>query len=303
MELHTCLWNDVAAFDFAEADLKDIGQKFPILKVRSHSSESDFLCNAAAANILLTWDFPQDWYRHCANLELIITPAAGKDWIEPDPTGKVAVIHGTFHGNILAESLLSAILFMNHRMPSMIQNFSDRKWQRDLQTRSKLLSDQTVLIIGFGHIGQACAHLIESTGARVIGVNRSGQAKRDAEVHRVDQLAHLLPMADHVVLLLPETKETDGFMNTERLLACKQGVNLYNFGRGNALRSDDLLAAWTHIGGAFLDVTDVEPLPMSSPLWQLDNIMITPHSSCIYQNYKTQFVDETCRHLSKHLSR
>jgi D-2-hydroxyacid dehydrogenase (NADP+) len=296
MELHTCLWNDIPAFDFSSADIEALRKLTPDLKIKQHTTAESFLSEAATADLLLTWYFMADWYPSCPNLKMILTPAAGSEWVEQDPSGVVPLIHGTFHGEVMSESLLSAILFMNHRMPSMVDNFINKGWQRTSQTQSRLLSNQQVLIIGYGSIAEGCANLISATGAEVIGVNRKGapntKANPQVKVYPVNQLDELLPQADHVVLLLPANNDTNALMNTERLLKCKPGAYLYNFGRGNALTDEHLLAAWHHLGGAFLDVTEIEPLPVDSPLWELDNIMITPHSSCIYQDYKSLFIQQ-----------
>jgi len=97
-------------------------------------------------------------------LDLILTPAAGNDWIEPDPKGRVELLHGSFRGPILAESLLQTILFMNQQMPRMLTNFENHSWNTNIQTESRLLSQQTVLIIGFGNIGSYCAVRIKDLG-------------------------------------------------------------------------------------------------------------------------------------------
>ncbi|MBT4162008.1 MAG: D-2-hydroxyacid dehydrogenase [Gammaproteobacteria bacterium] len=302
MELHSCLWNDVSAFDFSAKDLSAFTDHFPDMTIRVHRDEASFLSSAKNARFVLTWDFPVDWYAHCPNLELIFTPAAGADWVEPDPDGRVHLVHGTFHGDVLAESLLHAILHMNHSIPAMIDNFRKREWDRNLQQDSRLLRSQTVLIIGLGNIGQRCAEMIGVTGARVIGVRKSPtKAEGDIETHGIDALPELLPQADHIVLLLPGEDDTDRFMSPERLSRCKRGAFIYNFGRGNALYSDDLIEYWDIFAGAFLDVTDEEPLSPDSPLWQLNNIVITPHSSCIYDDYRQLFVAETLEKLKDYL--
>ncbi len=300
MNIHTCLWNEVDAFDFDPDDFEPLSDKLPNSSLSIHKDEASFLANADKAEVVLTWDFPEAWYQHCPNLQIVLTPAAGDDWIEPDPSGSVKVIHGSFHGQILAESLLHAILFMNHAIPDMIRNFQERNWDRNLQKDCRLLSGQTVLIIGMGNIGQQCARLIEATGAKVIGVRRKST---DKDTFTVDDLDRLLPEADHVVLLLPGSTDTDRLLSPERIRLCRQGVFLYNFGRGNALLSKDVIDTADHIGGAFLDVTDEEPLPTDSPLWQLSNVMITPHSSCVYDEYKSLFIAEAVDHLVQYKSR
>ncbi len=300
MELHTCLWSDVAAFDFASDDFHALQQAFPSLNLVIHHDADSFLAVADTVECLLTWEFPESWYASCPNLELIMTPAAGRDWIAPDPNEKVDVIHGTFHGEMMAESALSALLYMNHQMPLMLQNHADRAWDRNLQQHSRLLSNQCVVIIGFGSIGQAFGRLIGTTGAEVIGVRRSNPCEVDGmQVRTVEDLPEILPSADHVILVLPGDSSTDNFLTTDLIQLCKPGVYLYNFGRGNALTTDTVLEVAGDIGGAFLDVTDVEPLPSESQLWQLPNVMITPHSSCIYQEYKANFVAEVISHLSE----
>lgn len=300
MNIHTCLWNDVTAFDFVPDDLEPIKNRFPDVSLTIHSNESAFLDSASDADILLTWEFQPSWYAQCGALKLIMTPAAGDDWVSPDPSGRVRIVHGSFHGEILAESLLHAILFMNHRMPQMVKNFQEKSWDRNLQADCRLLANQTVLIIGMGKIGERCAKLIAATGAKVIGIRREAASPgSDIPVAGVEKLDEVLTEADHVVLLLPGGEQTMGFMNPERLQRCKKGAYLYNFGRGNALSSADLLEASHHIGGAFLDVTDDEPLPADSPLWGLENIMITPHSSCVYREYRARFINEVIGYLEE----
>lgn len=299
MELHTCLWSDVDAFDFIVDDFKPLRAAFPRMTLEVHSNAESFLSTADQVEHLLTWEFPEDWYVKCPKLKQIMTPAAGRDWIAPDPNGKVNVVHGTFHGEIMAESMLSALLYMNHRMPSMLRNHASRGWDRNLQKDARLLRHQRVLIIGFGSIGQVCGQLISATGAEVIGVRRTNAGiENGMQVVTTDHLVDILPTADHVVLVLPGDSSTDNFLTAEMIRLCKPGVYLYNFGRGNALTTSTVMEVIGDIGGAFLDVTDEEPLPKDSPLWQQPNVMITPHSSCIYQDYKTCFVEEVISHLT-----
>lgn len=301
MELHTCLWNEVNAFNFLAEDLAPIRNNFPSLKIVCHQDTDGFLASADKAQYLLTWDFPAAWYQACPALKAIFTPAAGGDWVEQDPRGQVELLHGTFHGRMLGESLLGAILFMNHRMPAMIRNFQCRAWDRNLQQDCRLLRSQVVLIVGLGHIGSECAKLLHGLGMHVIGIkrdpNRLSMPLPGIDISPVSELDSRLGEADHVVLLLPGDSSTDRLLNLERLLRCKEGAHIYNFGRGNAIASADLVAAKDHIGGAFLDVVEQEPLAPDSPLWDMENVMITPHSSCVYREYKHAFIAEVIGHL------
>jgi len=301
MEIHTCLTSDVAAFDFERGDLAPLEDRVPGAALRVHDDPEQLLDAAGSADCVLSWAFEASWYPRFPKLKAVFTPAAGRDWVSPDPDGRVAVVHGTFHGRLLAESLLGAMLFMNRRMPDMIRNFRRRAWDRDIQQDCRLLADQTVLIIGLGHIGSECAKPVQALGARVIGIKRD-PARLPAPLDGVDvrpatELEAMLPEADHVAVVLPGGPDTDRTLDERRLRLCKPGACIYNFGRGNAVASGDLAAAAGHLGGAFLDVTDEEPLPPDSPLWSLDNVMITPHSSCIYREYKQAFLDEVIETL------
>lgn len=280
-------------------------ERFPRATLRVHENTAGLLAGAPTADHVLTWEFDRSWYARCPRLETVFTPAAGRDWVAADPAGRVEVIHGTFHGRLLAESLLGAILYMNRRMPDMIRNFQRRAWDRNIQQDCRLLANQTVLIIGLGHIGAECARLFRSLGAGVIGIKRDPfrlpGPLADVDVRPAGELDAALPEADHVVAILPGDASTDRILDEPRLRKCRPGACVYNFGRGNAIASDDLVKAGDHIGGAFLDVVDEEPLDPTSPLWSLDNVMITPHSSCVYREYKEAFVEEVIAHLSQRI--
>lgn len=300
MEVHACLPSDVSAFNFEAQDFEPLRHALPNTSIEFHRDYDSLRLRAATVTHLLSWDFESAWYPEFPVLEAIYTPAAGNDWVAEDPAGRVVIRHGTFHGPILAESLLSAVLYMNHRMPAMVRNFQARGWDRNLQQESTLVANQTILIIGQGNIGSRCAELLRPLCARVIGVRRQAPepSPGNRDIFGVSDLESLLPLADHVVLLLPGAQETDAFMSEDRLRQCKPGAYLYNFGRGNAIRTDDLLKGIDHLGGAFLDVVDEEPLSPNSPLWSHPNVMITPHSSCVYRDYKFLFVAEVIANLT-----
>ncbi|MEX2327193.1 MAG: NAD(P)-dependent oxidoreductase, partial [Pseudomonadales bacterium] len=171
----------------------------------------------------------------------------------------------------------------------------------------RLLSNQTVLVFGLGHIGIICARYIKPLCKRVIGIKRNPQELLmplpDIDVYGSTEIDALLDQADHVVVLLPGTADNDRTLDAARLLRCKAGAFIYNFGRGNAIATKDLLAAKHHLGGAFLDVVDEEPLPATSPLWDWDKVMVTPHSSCVYKDYKTRFIEEVTASLHDRIMR
>lgn len=138
-----------------------------------------------------------------------------------------------------------------------------------------------VLILGLGDIGLRFARAVKALGAYVIGVKRTMSEKPDYvdELYTIDSLDEVLPTADMVAMVLPETPQTRGILNAERIAAMKPGAFVVNEGRGSAIDQDALVEALNsgHLGGAALDVTSPEPLPSDSPLWKAENCFITPH--------------------------
>lgn len=296
MKIATFLDDDEAdSLHFNAEDLIPLTQAFPEATITYHHTAESFLKDAKDVDIVLTWHFEAHWYKDFQNLTAIYTPAAGGDWVAEDPRGSIPIIHGSFHGPILGESLLSAVLFMNHRMPEMIRNHRARKWDRKLQGGTRLLATQTVLIIGMGNIGSYCAKLLQPLAGKIIGVRQ----QPDENTKGVSDLPQLLPEADHVILLLPGTEETDRFMNDARLALMKPGSYIYNFGRGNSLHAADLMPALDRLAGAFLDVTETEPLPLDSSLWEHEKVFITPHSSCMYEDYTERYMKEVISQLTQ----
>ena len=145
------------------------------------------------------------------------------------------------------------------------------------------LPEATALIVGVGGIGSEVARLGQAFGMTVIGVDerRTAPPQGVAELHRAAALDTLLPRADFVILTVPHTPETEGFMNRARFQRMKKSAFFINIGRGMTTRLDDLVAALKagEIAGAALDVFEEEPLPSDHPLWTMPGVLITPHTA------------------------
>src|SRR6201998_2689259 len=143
------------------------------------------------------------------------------------------------------------------------------------------LPEATALVVGVGGIGSEIARLAAAFGMRVIGVDerRRDAAPGMAELHRGEELDALLPQADFVILTVPHTPETEGFMTRARFQEMKKTAFFINIGRGLTTRLDDLAAALAadEIAGAGLDVFEQEPLLAAHPLWTLPGVLMTPH--------------------------
>jgi phosphoglycerate dehydrogenase-like enzyme len=141
------------------------------------------------------------------------------------------------------------------------------------------LADKRVLILGAGHVGSALARRLAPFEVEIVRVGRTRRTPDDGEVvHGADELSDLLPAADVVVLVVPQTSETSGMVDRAFLSAMQQGALLVNVARGAVVRTDDLVDAVRrgHVRAA-LDVTDPEPLPRDHPLWSLPGVLISPH--------------------------
>ena len=169
---------------------------------------------------------------------------------------------------------------LHHYLPRQLR----REWRRDpLDTGVIHLPEATALIVGVGGIGAEAARLAAAFGMRVIGVDarRAEAPPGVAELHRPDALDSLLPRADFVILTVPHTPETEGFMHRARFQLMKRTGFFINIGRGMTTRLDDLAAAIQagDIAGAGLDVFEREPLPADHPLWTMPGVLITPHTA------------------------
>jgi phosphoglycerate dehydrogenase-like enzyme len=159
-----------------------------------------------------------------------------------------------------------------------------REWRpAPLDTGVIHLPGATALVVGVGGIGAEAARLAAAFGIRVIGVDgRRAEAPAGVvELHRPEALDSLLPRADFVILTVPHTPATEGFMNRARFRRMKPTAFFINIGRGMTTRLDDLVEALRagEIAGAGLDVFEQEPLPAEHPLWTMPGVLITPHTA------------------------
>jgi phosphoglycerate dehydrogenase-like enzyme len=151
------------------------------------------------------------------------------------------------------------------------------EWTQELNAG---VSGKTILIVGLGSIGSAVARAARALDMHVIGVRRSARPARWAhEVLSIADLDRVLPRAHYIILTAPETSATRGLFDARRLRLLPRGAILVNVARGSLVDEPALIAALEegHLGGAGLDVFAREPLDRHSPLWEMPNVLITPH--------------------------
>ena len=234
-----------------------------------------------------------------AGVDALCTPGLRRDYVL---TGVKDVF-----GPLMAEYVITYLFGLERQVFRMRDNQRERRWQKLRYRHSR---DVTVGFIGLGSIGRHIARMVRGFGMRVTGLSRSGAECADADqVYAVDRVAEFLAEPDYVVMSLPETDLTRGFMDAAKLRMMKPTAVLMNVGRGSAVVEADLVEALEKgvVGGAVLDVFETEPLPADNPLWSLPNVLVTPHYSALsfpedigaifVDNYHRFMRNEPLRHV------
>lgn len=211
------------------------------------------------------------------------------------------------HGTQLAEWALLGLLAFTKDIPRLLADQKERRWER---YAVRELYGQTLLVVGLGAIGRAVAERASAMGMRVLAVRRSVGAGIDrcgargsgvAELHSVDDLPDLIPLADAVVLALPGTPETAGLLNRDMIRRLRSNAIIINVGRGTTIDESALIEALEErrIAGAALDVYPTEPLPKESHLWTLPNVLLSPHTASVSVNETARIVDLLCENIRR----
>jgi phosphoglycerate dehydrogenase-like enzyme len=182
-----------------------------------------------------------------------------------------------------AQHLLAMLLaFGRQLLPSYRDQLTDQSWHyTERRYDSRLLTGQTVVLLGYGAIGRRFVELLAPFRVKVYALRRTGRPETAVEVIREADLPRVLALADHVVNILPAHPSTDGYVDAARLAMCRPGARFYNVGRGSTVDQAALEGA-LRAGGlaaAYLDVMEPEPLPPGHSLWSAPNCYITPHTA------------------------
>jgi phosphoglycerate dehydrogenase-like enzyme len=228
-------------------------------------------------------------------VRLVLSLMAGTEWIPGTVGPHVTICNARGGHNIsTAEWTLASILAMLKYFPLYLDIQRSGKWKRRFEASAHYtsitgdtrplyppvmleeLTGKTVLLVGYGSIGQDIERMLAPFNVDLLRVARS--PRRDPEVHAVSELESLLPRAQVVILILPATPESHKLIGARQLALMPQGALLVNAARGPIVDTDALVDA-LNAGRirAALDVTDPEPLPDGHPLWSCPNLLLTPH--------------------------
>ena len=215
------------------------------------------------------------------------TSSAGSDdYTRPGvlaPTTLLTCSTGAY-GQAVSEHLFASVLAIQKKIELYHDDQRAHVWSDEGAVTS--LRGATVLVLGAGNIGSSFARLCRAFGSYVIGMRRHALQPDEPfdEIVPLDQVREVLPQADVVVSFLPSTPQTRNLADAAFFAAMKPGAIFANGGRGDLVDEDALVAALEsgHLAGAALDVTRTEPLPANSPLWDIPNLLITPHIAGYY---------------------
>lgn len=210
---------------------------------------------------------------------------------------------------MMVESVLGAALYFCKALQLSHDLQKKKKWARvKILQRITSLYQKKVTILGFGRIGQIMGRVFKSFGCRLTGVKRRAIELPDYfddgdKIAMADQWVEVLPESDHLIIVLPGGVDTDGLFTSEHFKQLPRHSIVYNVGRGNVYREADIVHALKEkqIAGAYLDVFETEPLPETSELWDMDNVLIQPHLSAASPHYLDLFIDELIPRIKKEL--
>ena len=185
----------------------------------------------------------------------------------------------------IAQTAIMGLLALARGFPRWLAAQRGRQWNPERKLLPPDLNTQTAVVIGLGRIGAEIARLARALGLKVIGIRRSPRRTDDPvdELHPPAALPELLPRCDWLVIACPLTPETRGLVNAQAIAALPKGARVINIARGEIVDEPALIEALKsgHLAGACLDVFATEPLSPDSPLWELPNVLATPHNSAV----------------------
>lgn len=280
---------------------------------RTAEEEEEFLGMLAEAEVL--YDFPR------GHVEDLTEVAPRLGWVQGSMAGAgevarkagllgtditVTTARGIYSGP-LAEFVLMGMLQHVKDLDLLREDKAKKAWR---QGTTGTLERKTLCVVGTGSIGSAVADRARPFGMNIVGVKRTVRGEDPAwshfdELHETEDLHGALGRADFVVMTLPGTPETERLLDREAIAAIKPGAYFANVGRGKVVEEAALVEALRdgHISGAALDVFEVEPLPAESPLWEMDNVVISAHTTDVVPELiNPAQADLFCENLGRYLA-
>ncbi|GAB3042451.1 D-2-hydroxyacid dehydrogenase [Virgibacillus ainsalahensis] len=260
------------------------------------------------AEILVTYggDLDHEFIEQASNLKWIMVLSAGIDQLPSEIIRRKGILVTNargIHKIQMAEYVISMLLQVYRQAKVLAQTEKNHDWDQSVKMQE--LTGRTMLVAGSGAIGQEVARLAKAFRIKTIGISRSGRTVENFdENHTTADLEKLLPDVDIVVSILPSTEETRGLFTFRHFQLLPNHAVFLNMGRGDLVRSEDLLKAvqQEEIGHAVLDVFEEEPLPVDHPFWEEEKVTITPHIAGLSPHYTTRALEIFRENLNTYLA-
>ena len=303
------LWNVPAWFP------EKVQQNFPELRVKHRNNYHGIEQDLRDAEILFAFSLRPEQFTSARALRWLHSPtAAVHQLLFPELVDSDVTLTNSseLHGPVVAEHVLALLLALAKKLPQAARLQQKHRfepetiWKQGVHPRE--LAGSTLGLIGLGSIGRRVAPLATALGMRVIAVREHVEKGSPAGVHAVfspQKLDELLALSDFVVVAAPVTAGTNGLFNAARFAAMKPGAYFINVGRGEQVEEVALADALRsgHLAGAALDVFQQEPLPADSPLWDVENLFITPHTASqtdqLWPRHYEVFTENLRRYLAQ----
>ena len=302
------LWNAPQWFS------ERLRQDFPQLEVVHLSSYENLEDYLRDSEIVITWSLRPEQFKAAAKLRWIHSPAAAvHQLIFPELVNSDVILTNSsqVHGPVVAEHVIALLFALAKRLPDAVHLQQQHTWGQESmwrgRPRPRELAAATVGLVGLGSIGRQVAKRASALEMRVIAIREHPEKGTPEHVELVfssTQIDKFLSQSDYVVLAAPLTPATRGLMNAERFGRMKRDACLINVSRGPLIDETALVQALREkkIGGAALDVFAQEPLLSDSPLWDLENLLITPHTAAmtekLWERHYKLFAENLRRYLA-----
>jgi phosphoglycerate dehydrogenase-like enzyme len=313
--------------DGGEKRISDISDQIKLMVIPTNNPEDIPSSTWDGVDVLYTWNILPD-PSQAPSLKWVQFRSAGVDKRLGHPLFQgrgllITTMSGVITGQI-AEYVLMAILGFGQRLPKLLRYQKDHRWPEPKDKRRAFmpleLRHSTVGILGYGSIGRQVARLVKPFGGTVLaakkdvmhpedtGYSKEGMGDPHGEffdrLYPIEALHSLLKESDFVVVALPLTDATHHILNEDAFAAMKDTAYVINVGRGGLIDEAALVQALKskQIAGAALDVFEEEPLPKNSPLWDLDNVIISPHISGISRYLDDETLDLFIENLKRYLA-
>jgi glyoxylate/hydroxypyruvate reductase len=243
--------------------------------------------------------------KNCPNVRWVQASSAGIGQFMTrthlDESDIVFTTAAGIHAIPLAEFALMSVLYFIKDMPALARWQHAHEWTR---YTTRQVAGQKVAVVGLGQVGRRVVEVFSAVGADVWGIGRQGGTPSVAGASRVvaiKEMDAILPDIAALILCCPLTPETEGMIDERRLRLLPRGAIVVNIARGPVINEPALTAALQdgHLGGAGLDVFATEPLPTDSPLWDMDSVIVSPHSAATVEQENAVLTDLFCDNLRR----